>query len=84
MNINYLALGALKHYESHSMDSTMRQRCHELYQDLRRGLMDTVVRNYVNTGHLWEQYDDQTGQGIRGHPFVGWTSLIVNIITEKY
>jgi mannosyl-oligosaccharide glucosidase len=43
-----------------------------------------VLGQYASTGHFWEQYEDTTGAGMRGHPFTGWTALVVNIMAEKY
>ncbi|KAL7677488.1 hypothetical protein ACOME3_003726 [Neoechinorhynchus agilis] len=36
------------------------------------------------TGFLFEQYDDQTGEGKFGKPFTGWTSLVSLIVNERY
>jgi mannosyl-oligosaccharide glucosidase len=85
MPINYLALKALKHYSlsSQAPDST-RERCAVLHAQLRANILKNVANEYRATGYFWEQYDDQTGRGIRGHPFTGWTSLFVNIMYEMY
>ena len=80
--INYLALGALHHYAL--LEGVYQARAQELYSTLRRNVLSTVLGQYAETGHFWEQYDDSTGAGMRGHPFTGWTALVVNIMSEKY
>lgn len=83
MPLNYLAIKGLKHYSTAAESATLRQRAARIYSQLRTNLLNTVIGNFVSTGYFWEQYDDTTGAGIRGHPFTGWTALIVNILTEK-
>jgi mannosyl-oligosaccharide glucosidase len=82
ININYLALSALKHYGS--ITGPHQQRIQKLYAKLRTGIVLNIFDQYRETGHFWEQYDDQTGKGIRGHPFTGWTAMVVNILFELY
>lgn len=43
-----------------------------------------IVRNYRQTGFLWEQYEQTKGKGKGAHPFTGWTSLVVLIMAEAY
>ena len=62
----------------------MKKRIQNLYQLLRNALLKTIIGEYHRTGYFWEQYDDVSGNGIRGHPFTGWTVLILNIMSEKY
>jgi len=52
ININYLALAAL-HKDPQSADT---------YIDLRARLIETITAGYVNSGFLFEQYDDKTRQ----------------------
>lgn len=82
ININYMAIAALHHYAH--IEGPQQARALRLYTALRANVQRTVVGQYLATGHFWEQYDDQTGRGMRGHPFTGWTALIVNIMAEKY
>lgn len=82
ININYLLLGALKHYGS--TKGPYRKRCGVLYSRLRSNLLKTVLGEYQRTGYIWEHYDDRTGQGMRGRPFTGWSALVVNIMVEQY
>ena len=82
ININYLAISALHHYKS--IAGNHQHRCQLLYTKLRNNIINIITINYNKTGFFWEQYDDETGEGIRGHPFTGWTALVVNIIAEKY
>ena len=82
ININYLVLGALYHYGN--VDGYMKNRAQRIYKLLRRNILNTVLGEYDRTGYYWEQYDDVSGSGIRGHPFTGWTVLILNIMSEIY
>jgi mannosyl-oligosaccharide glucosidase len=82
ININYLALDALKHYAS--LEGPYRQRCSQVYFRLRQNILRTILGEFNRTGYIWEQYDDSSGQGIRGRPFTGWSALVVNIMTEIY
>ena len=47
-------------------------------------MLRAVVSEWTKSGALWEQYDDRSGKGIMGHPFSGWTALVVNIMGEIY
>jgi mannosyl-oligosaccharide glucosidase len=80
--INYLAVGALHHYAAQA--GPHQARAQELYASLRLNLLRTVLGQYRDTGFFWEHYDDSTGAGFRGHPFTGWTALVVNIMAEHY
>ena len=59
-------------------------RCADIYMKLRQNILQLVLSEHKRTGHFWEQYDDRTGKGMRGHPFTGWTALILNIMGAKY
>jgi mannosyl-oligosaccharide glucosidase len=82
INMNYLALKALNHYRH--MSGPQQARCESIYQELRTNVIDLITTEYEKTGQFWEQYDDTKGAGMRGHPFTGWTSLLVNIMSEMY
>jgi mannosyl-oligosaccharide glucosidase len=51
---------------------------------LRNNVQNTILKSYHKTNYFWEQYKDINGEGMRGHPFSGWTALIINIMAEKY
>ena len=53
-----------------------------MYRVLREKLIGAVEKNYKKSGYLFENYIE--GEGNRGYPFYGWTSLIANIMTEDY
>jgi mannosyl-oligosaccharide glucosidase len=82
ININYLALSALRFYSQ--QESPYQIRAQNLYTKLRNGILHNMLKEYKETGFYWEQYDDKTGKGIRGHPFTGWSATIVNIFYELY
>lgn len=77
-----MAIAALHHYAYR--EGPQQTRAQRLYTELRANVLRTVVGQYLSTGYFWEQYDDRTGRGMSGHPFTGWTALVVNIMAEKY
>ncbi|XP_020592219.1 mannosyl-oligosaccharide glucosidase GCS1 [Phalaenopsis equestris] len=83
INLNYMILAALNHYSK--VDGPYRSRAHELYKDLRSNLIRNIVKNYYETGYLWEQYDQAgKGKGRGTRPFTGWTSLVVLAMAEQF
>ncbi|KAM9378099.1 mannosyl-oligosaccharide glucosidase [Phaethornis superciliosus] len=82
VNINYLALRALRGYAG--TEGPERERAARLYQRLRHNLVDTVYREFARTGFLWERYSDRTGRGLGCRPFAGWTALILLVMAEDY
>lgn len=42
------------------------------------------MKNWYESKYLWETYEPESGKGQRGHPFCGWTSLVISIISEDY
>ncbi|CAI9756358.1 unnamed protein product [Fraxinus pennsylvanica] len=82
MNMNYLILSSLNHYSK--VDGPYRERAKIVYTDLRDNLIRNVVRNYNQTGYLWEQYDQKKGKGKGARLFTGWTSLVLLIMAEAY
>ncbi|KAI8471096.1 MAG: glycoside hydrolase [Monoraphidium minutum] len=82
MPINYLALRALHQYSS--APGPHADAARDAYRRLRRGLVTNLAAQYRGTGYLWEQYDDDGGQGISSHPFTGWTALLTLAVAEVY
>lgn len=66
------------------MEGVYQARAQRHYSALRQNVLHTVLGQYEETGFFWEQYEDRTGAGMRGHPFTGWTALVVNIMGERY
>ncbi|PFH52391.1 glycoside hydrolase family 63 protein [Amanita thiersii Skay4041] len=83
VQMNYLVLSALHNtYAAH--DGPHQAKAKEIYTELRNNIINNVVKEYEQTGYVWEQYDAISGKGLRSHPFTGWTSLTAMIIAEKY
>ncbi|XP_060103428.1 mannosyl-oligosaccharide glucosidase [Heteronotia binoei] len=82
ININYLAVRALRHY-SH-LEGPFRAEAASLYRELRANLISNVFRQYKESGYLWEQYHDSTGKGQGCYPFTGWSALVVLMMAEEY
>ncbi|XP_075658252.1 mannosyl-oligosaccharide glucosidase GCS1-like isoform X2 [Castanea sativa] len=82
MNMNYMILSALHHYSKE--DGPYRDKARAIYDDLRGNLIRNVVRNYHQTGFLWEQYDQRKGKGKGARVFTGWTALVVLMMAEAY
>ncbi|CAF2192352.1 unnamed protein product [Rotaria magnacalcarata] len=82
INMNYMVLSALQHYAK--MSGPYSDKAQDIYKQLRANLLKNMLRVYEKTGHIWEQYDDKTGNGKGSHPFTGWSSLIVLIMSELY
>lgn len=86
MNINYLITKSLYYYgyQDERTDADTKMLAQQVYKELRQNLISMVYREYVRTGYIWEQYDDDSGKGKGCRPFNGWTALITLIMAEKY
>ncbi|XP_068667397.1 mannosyl-oligosaccharide glucosidase GCS1 [Aristolochia californica] len=83
MNMNYMIISALHHYSQE--DGPYKERAKTIYEDLRKNIIGNVVKNYFQSGYLWEQYEGRTkGKGKGARPFTGWTSLVVLMMAELY
>ena len=82
ININYLSLKSLKYYSS--VPGPNQEKAAKIYAELRTNVINNIVRNYELSGYIWEQYNDKSGQGQGSHPFTGWSSLVVLIMSEIY
>ncbi|KAG1139740.1 hypothetical protein G6F37_008922 [Rhizopus arrhizus] len=82
LNINYLTLQSL--YRNYMVPGPYQARAQTIYNQLRDNIIRNVYKEYQKTGYVWEQYSPETGEGMRSHPFTGWTSLVLLIMAEKY
>lgn len=82
MNINYLTAKALNHYSK--IQGPHQLKAKNIYTNLRQNLIENVILQWKKTGFLWENYDDTYGSGKGCHPFTGWTSLTVLLMSEIY
>lgn len=57
-----------------------KKKASRMYNLLRTNLVNTVYSEWERTGFAWEQYNPETGAGQRTQHFLGWTSLVVNIM----
>jgi len=78
INLNYLTLRGLKNFYSDDEEAIA------VYQVLRYRVIKTIFNNWKINKMFYEQYSDVDGKGLKAKPFNGWTSLVLNIITEKY
>eukprot|EP00026_Physarum_polycephalum_P001358 Phypoly_transcript_01359.p1 GENE.Phypoly_transcript_01359~~Phypoly_transcript_01359.p1 ORF type:complete len:805 (+),score=137.01 Phypoly_transcript_01359:1030-3444(+) len=83
ININYLLLSSL-HNNYIGKTGPHQEKCKEIYNNLRTNIIENMYKNYEATGYVWEQYNPQTGEGQRSHPFTGWSSLVLLIMAESY
>ncbi|KAK7319058.1 hypothetical protein RJT34_03770 [Clitoria ternatea] len=82
INMNYRILSALHHYSKEN--GPYQEKAKTIYEELRSNLVRNIVHNYQQTGYLWEQFDQNNGEGKGSHPFTGWTSLVILIMAEAY
>ena len=83
ININYLAVKALKHYSTVA-EPPISTMANDAYSELRNNLINNVFQQYKRTGYIWENYNDNTGAGQGCHPFTGWSALVVLMMSEQY
>lgn len=60
------------------------EQAKEIYSELRKNVVSNIIKQYKQTGYIWEQYNDETGKGSGCYPFTGWSALYVLIMAEKY
>ncbi|XP_026532287.1 mannosyl-oligosaccharide glucosidase [Notechis scutatus] len=82
INMNYLAVRALHHYSR--VEGPYREEVARLYHELRANVVGNVLRQYLHSGYVWEQYNDSTGRGQGCYPFTGWSALVVLMMAEEY
>ncbi len=81
VNINYMALRALRHYGA--APGPHAAAAATAAADLRAALLGNVARRWEESGFLWEQYDGEGGEGRGCRPFAGWTALLALAAAEK-
>ncbi|XP_012226758.1 mannosyl-oligosaccharide glucosidase isoform X1 [Linepithema humile] len=82
MNLNYLTVRAAYYYSN--VEGPHREHAKKIYEELRKNLIQNIIKQYKKTGYLWEHYDNSEGEGKGSHPFTGWTSLVVLLMAEIY
>ena len=97
ININYLTMRALHYYGN--TEGPYKDQSLKLYRQLRHNIIENMVKQYTRTGYIWESYCDEAdrfnlpigplsclrkGEGRGTHPFTGWSSLILLIMSESY
>ncbi|XP_059484928.1 mannosyl-oligosaccharide glucosidase-like isoform X1 [Neocloeon triangulifer] len=82
MNINYLAVKALHHYSQ--AEGPFKVLAGEIYKELCSNLVTNILKRYKDSGFVYEQYNDKTGEGQGCKPFTGWSALVVLIMGEIY
>ncbi len=55
-----------------------------LAADIRERVVTNVEREWLETGHLWEYYDGDTGEGLGADAQAGWTAAVANLIAEGW
>ena len=81
--MNYLILRALSRFYNCKPGPYQRQACF-LYKKLRENVVETVFEYFNQTGFIWEHFWPDDGSPHGAHPFTGWSSLVVLIMTEIY
>jgi len=72
MPINYLLVQALLEHDP------------VVAEELRANLITTVENSWQRTGHFFEYFDAETGEGLGADHQTGWTALVANLIEERW
>lgn len=84
MNINYLVLDALKYYHGQpDIGEEEKVLIAKIYSELRKNCVKTVYDNWQKTNFAYEHYDALTGKAVGVKHFLGWTSLVVNMMAME-
>ncbi|CAJ0931080.1 unnamed protein product, partial [Mesorhabditis belari] len=81
INLNYLTLSALNHYSG--VPGRLQERTQQIFTELRQNIVRNMAEELQRTGYIWENYDDKTGRGRGTHPFTGWSSLVLMIMSDQ-
>ena len=87
INVNFMTLGGLFQFyigDSQQYPVALKTKGRTLYNSARSNLIRSVYTTWMNTHFFYENFNDNTGAPQFGHPFNGWTSLILLVIAEKY
>lgn len=82
--INYLVLESIQDYYTRSknhMSPELQDKFAKTYHDLRINIVKNVFEQADKTGFVWEQYNDETGEAQRAKNFLGWSSLVLVMMT---
>ncbi len=82
INMNFLAVAALRHYAS--LEGPFREDAAALAADLAPRIVEGVAREYKRSGFVWENYDPNDGHGRGTHPFTGWSALVALMVADRY
>lgn len=79
MHLNVLAVQQLSRVgmQGSGGESGVSQRAAALAAELRERVVETVFDSWEETGFVWEQYDDKTGEGRHSRAFTGWTACVI-------
>ncbi|KAJ3573199.1 hypothetical protein NP233_g2589 [Leucocoprinus birnbaumii] len=77
IQMNYLALRAL-HNTYATREGPYQQRAKNIYDELRKNVVNNVFKEYERTGYVWEQYDPVTGEGKRRLDVVDCTHFFLS------
>lgn len=81
ININYMILESLIYYHDTVESKAVKDLSGIIYKKLRTNIVENVFNIWDKTGYAWEQYDPMTGEGKGVKHFLGWTSLVVMIMS---
>lgn len=82
VNMNYLALRtAQDYYDDEQTSVTDRAKLSDIYSKLRTNIVQTVYKQWKETGFAWEQYEQSEGKPKGVKHFAGWTSLVTQIMS---
>lgn len=95
MNMNALAVLSLHRLATAGNQTTareqdqaateaLRDKASRLGGQLRDRVVGTVYTSWADTGFVWEQYDDQTGEGRRSRAFTGWSACVLLLVGLEF
>jgi mannosyl-oligosaccharide glucosidase len=65
------------------VNGAYKEKAKKVYTELRQNVVENIVSEWERTGFTWEQYDQETGEVKRSHPFDGWTGACALLIAAE-